>query len=147
MTAPAKRLGEALDQNKGQNSAEKNQNYLWLLSLSQLEFSLTNFFLLKLFIPFITTIVYYGGWGKSHCIFFLYFSYSFLLQFVNHKANMNSLGSLELHAQVMEAWEKGLMKLDISLEVKYVLCALYHVTANLKTKGCVPSQRLAVVRN
>lgn len=59
---------------------------------------------------------------------------------------MNSLGSLEQHAHIMAAWEKGLMKLDISLEVKYVLCAPYHVTANLKTKGYGPSQCLAVVR-
>lgn len=52
---------------------------------------------------------------------------------------MNFLESLEQHAQVMGAWAESLMKLDISLEVKYVLCALYQVTANLKAKGYVHS--------
>lgn len=60
---------------------------------------------------------------------------------------MNFLESLVQHAKVMAAWAESLMKLDISLEVKYVLCALYHVTANLKAKDYVPSQCLAVVSN
>lgn len=76
----------------------------------------------------------------------MHFSYSLVLFFVNHKANVN-LESLEQHAQIMAARAKSLTKLDMSLEVKYVLCALYHVTANLKTKGCVPSHRLAAVSN
>lgn len=60
---------------------------------------------------------------------------------------MNFSESLEQLAQLMAGQAQSLTKLDISLEVKYVLCALYHVTENLKTKGCVPSHCLAVVSN
>lgn len=58
-----------------------------------------------------------------------------------------NLESLEQHAQIVAARARSLTKLEISLEVKYVLCALYHVTANSKTEGCVPSRCLAVVSN
>lgn len=58
-----------------------------------------------------------------------------------------NLESLEQRAQIVAARARSSTKLEISLKVKYVLCALDHVTANSKTKGCVPSHCLAVVSN
>ena len=54
---------------KVKTQMKRNRRQLWLQSHSQLGFSLTSFFLPKLFIPFITTTVL-GGMGKQSLYFF-----------------------------------------------------------------------------
>lgn len=46
-----------------------------------------------------------------------------------------NLESLEQRAQIVAARARSSTKLEISLKVKYVLCALDHVTANSKPRA------------
>lgn len=140
VTVPAKRLKEDLEENKGWNSAV-------IIDPFQLKFSLTSFFSLKLFfIPFITTNVFSGEVGVPlHFLFIFFLLPCFII--CQPQGQYEPIEEPRATCKDYGNWAKSVMKLDISPKVKYVLCALYHVTANLKIEGCVLSHHLTVVSN
>ena len=70
MTAPVRGWGEVLQQNKGQNSEEKESETAVITEPFPTWISFTSFFLPKLFIPFVTTTVL-GVMGERFTIFSL----------------------------------------------------------------------------